>query len=166
MLKEIDVRQLKKSPVEMIANDWALLTAGNIGDWNTMTVSWGMVGELWGKDVVACFVRPQRHTFGYMENNDTFTLSFFGGNYKKELGICGSKSGRDTDKAKETGFIPISVEKSVTFEQAEVVFVLKKIAVDTIDKSGFIDESIMNNYAAGDFHKIYIGQIEKVYIKS
>lgn len=166
MFKEIDVRQLKKSPVEMIANDWALLTAGNIADWNTMTVSWGMVGELWGKDVVACFVRPQRHTFGYMENNDTFTLSFFDGNYKKELGLCGSKSGRDTDKAKETGFIPISVEESVTFEQAEVVFVLKKIAVDTIDKSGFIDESIMDNYAAGDFHKIYIGKIEKVYIKS
>lgn len=36
----------------MISDDWALLTAGKEGDWNTMTVSWGGVGELWGKDVV------------------------------------------------------------------------------------------------------------------
>lgn len=165
MLKEINIRDLKKSPVEMIADDWALLTAGDINDWNTMTVSWGLVGELWGKDVVACFVRPQRHTFGYMEKNDTFTLSFFDGEYKKELGLCGSKSGRDVDKAKETGFVPIDVDNAVSFEQANVVMVLKKIAACDMTPDSFIDESIMDNYANGDFHKIYIGKVEKVYIK-
>lgn len=164
MLKEINIRDLKKSPVEMIADDWALLTSGNISDWNTMTVSWGMVGELWGKDVAECFVRPQRYTYGYMEKNDMFTLSFFDGGYKKELGICGSKSGRDTDKAKETGFVPIEADGAVTFEQAKVVIVLKKIAVSDINPDGFLDESIMQNYANGDFHKIFIGEIEKVYI--
>ncbi len=164
MLKEINIRDLKKSPVEMIADDWALLTSGNISDWNTMTVSWGMVGELWGKDVAECFVRPQRYTYGYMEKNDMFTLSFFDGGYKKELGICGSKSGSDTDKAKETGFVPIEADGAVTFEQAKVVIVLKKIAVSDINPDGFLDESIMQNYANGDFHKIFIGEIEKVYI--
>lgn len=164
MLKEINIRDLKKSPVEMIADDWALLTSGDISDWNTMTVSWGMVGELWGKDVAECFVRPQRYTYGYMEKNDMFTLSFFDGGYKKELGICGSKSGRDTDKAKETGFVPIEADGAVTFEQAKVVIVLKKIAVSDINPDGFLDESIMQNYVNGDFHKIFIGKIEKVYI--
>lgn len=52
----------------MISDDWALLTAGKEGDWNTMTVSWGGVGELWGKDVVFVFVRPQRYTLEFMEN--------------------------------------------------------------------------------------------------
>lgn len=164
MLKEINIRDLKKSPVEMIADDWALLTSGDISDWNTMTVSWGLVGELWGKDVVACFVRPQRYTYGYMEKNDIFTLSFFDGEYKKELGICGAKSGRDTDKAKETGFVPIAADGAVTFEQAKAVIVLKKIAVSDMDPDGFLDESIMKNYANGDFHKIFVGKVEKVYI--
>ena len=92
MFKEINVRELDRSPIQMISDDWALLTAGKEGDWNTMTVSWGGVGELWGKDVVFVFVRPQRYTLEFMEKYDEFTLSFFDGEYKKELGICGAKS--------------------------------------------------------------------------
>lgn len=68
MFKEINVRELDRSPIQMISDDWALLTAGKEGDWNTMTVSWGGVGELWGKDVVFVFVRPQRYTLEFMEN--------------------------------------------------------------------------------------------------
>lgn len=68
MFKEINVRELNRSPIQMISDDWALLTAGKEGDWNTMTVSWGGVGELWGKDVVFVFVRPQRYTLEFMEN--------------------------------------------------------------------------------------------------
>ena len=82
MFKEINVRELDRSPIQMISDDWALLTAGKEGDWNTMTVSWGGVGELWGKDVVFVFVRPQRYTLEFMEKYDEFTLSFFDGEYK------------------------------------------------------------------------------------
>ena len=70
MFKEINVRELDRSPIQMISDDWALLTAGKEGDWNTMTVSWGGVGELWGKDVVFVFVRPQRYTLEFMEKYD------------------------------------------------------------------------------------------------
>lgn len=83
MFKEINVRELDRSPIQMISDDWALLTAGKEGDWNTMTVSWGGVGELWGKDVVFVFVRPQRYTLEFMEKYDEFTLSFFDGEYKR-----------------------------------------------------------------------------------
>ena len=46
MFKEINVRELDRSPIQMISDDWALLTAGKEGDWNTMTVSWGGVGAV------------------------------------------------------------------------------------------------------------------------
>ena len=164
MFKEINIRELKESPVKMIADDWALLTAGDINSWNTMTVSWGGVGELWGNDVVFCFVRPQRYTFEFMEKQDAFTLSFFGGKYKKELAFCGAKSGRDYDKAKETGFVPVKAGDAIGFEQANVIIVCKKIAVSDIDPKGFLDNSIMSNYKSNDFHKIYVGKIEKVIV--
>jgi flavin reductase (DIM6/NTAB) family NADH-FMN oxidoreductase RutF len=46
----------------------ALLTAINEkGEINTMTVSWGGAGILWGKQVAFVFVRPQRHTFSFTE---------------------------------------------------------------------------------------------------
>ncbi len=84
MFQETTMRELQASPVKMIAEDWALLTAGDASAFNTMTVSWGGVGELWGKDVVFVFVRPQRYTYEFMEKSEYFTLSFFGGDYKKE----------------------------------------------------------------------------------
>ena len=165
MQKEINIRELKDNFVKMISNDWALLSAGKSDDFNTMTVSWGGIGELWNKDVCFVFVRPQRYTYEFMEKNDYFSLSFFGGEYKKELGICGSKSGRDVDKIAETGFSPIDLGEVVGFEQAKVNIILKKLAYQDMKPDGFIDESIMSNYASNDFHRVYIGEIVKVSIE-
>lgn len=165
MKKETNIRELKDNFVKMISNDWALLSAGTKENFNTMTVSWGGIGELWGKDVCFVFVRPQRYTFEFMEQNDFFSLSFFGGEYKKELGICGSKSGRDIDKIAETGFSPIDLQNAVGYEQAKVNIVLKKLAYQDMKPDGFIDESIMNNYANNDFHRVYVGEIVKVVVE-
>lgn len=162
MQKEINIRELKDNFVKMISNDWALLTAGKSDEFNTMTVSWGGIGELWNKDVCFVFVRPQRYTYEFMEKNDYFSLSFFGGEYKKELGICGSKSGRNIDKMEATGFTPVDLGDAVGFEQANVNVVLKKLAYQDMKPDGFIDESIMNNYANNDFHRVYVGEIVKV----
>lgn len=164
MFRETTIKELTDSPVKMIADDWALLTAGEASHFNTMTVSWGGVGELWGREVVFVFVRPQRYTYEFMETSDTFTLSFFGSDYKKALGICGSKSGRDIDKCKETGLEPISTHGAMTFSQAKTVFVCKKIAFQDLDPSGFLDASIMDTYALKDYHRMYVGAIEKVLV--
>ncbi len=164
MFRETTVKDLKTSPVKMIADDWALLTAGEMGDFNTMTVSWGGVGELWSRDVAFVFVRPQRYTYEFMEKSDCFTLSFFGGDCKKELGVCGSKSGRDTDKCAATGLVPMAADGGVTFKQAKTVLVCKKIAYQDLDPSGFLDPSIMDTYALKDYHRMYVGAIEKVLV--
>ena len=71
--KEINIRDVKENPVKLISNDWALLTAKNGESCNPMTVSWGGIGELWGKDVTFVFVRPQRYTKEFMEKNDYFS---------------------------------------------------------------------------------------------
>ena len=165
MSREISIRELDCNFVKMLSEDWALLTAGKVDNFNTMTVSWGGIGELWNKDVAFLFVRPQRYTYQFIENNDYFTLSFFGGEYKKELGICGSKSGRDIDKMEATGFTPISVDNSTGFKEAKITVYMKKLAYQDMKPDGFIDNSIMNNYANNDFHRIYVGEILKVVVE-
>lgn len=165
MAKEISARELQSNFVKMLSEDWALLTAGKSDDFNTMTVSWGGIGELWNKDVGFIFVRPQRYTFEFIEKNDYFTLSFFGGDYKKELGICGSKSGRDIDKMAETGFTPVSIDESTGFKEAKVTVYMKKLAYQDMTFEGFIDPSIMGNYANNDFHRVYVGEIVKVIVE-
>ena len=82
----------------------------------------GRAGFLWNKPVVFVFVRPERHTYGFMEREDVFTLSFSMKNTAKPLSLCGTKSGRDTDKAAETGLTPVETSNgSIAFSQARLV---------------------------------------------
>ncbi|MBR6786221.1 MAG: flavin reductase [Clostridia bacterium] len=164
-MREINIRDIKKSAVELISDNWGLVTAGNAEKFNTMTISWGGLGEIWGKDAVFIFIRPQRYTYEFIEKEDIFTLSFYGNEYKDALKICGSKSGRDIDKVAATDLTPVFADGGVTFEQAEYTLVCRKMASQFIDPKGFEDEAIEKNYAAGDYHKVYIGEILKVYAK-
>lgn len=63
---------------EAISKEWMLVTAGTKDKFNTMTANWGGVGYLWNKPVVFVFIRPERYTFEFVENSETFTLSFLG----------------------------------------------------------------------------------------
>lgn len=164
-MKEINIRDINENPVSLIADGWGLVTAGSKEKFNTMTVSWGAVGEIWGKDAVFIFIRPQRYTYEFLEKEDIFTLSFYGDKFKKALGICGSKSGRDIDKAAECGLTPIFTDGGVTFEQAKYTIVCRKMASQFMNPEGFEDPAIENNYANKDYHKVYIGEILKVYEK-
>ena len=72
---EIAPAEITDNVFKLIANDWMLITAGTPDNFNTMTASWGAMGELWHKKVCFGFVRPTRHTFKFMEESETFTLT-------------------------------------------------------------------------------------------
>ncbi len=163
--EKIDICDVNDSFVRLIRDDWALLTAGEKGNYNTMTVSWGMLGELWGKDVVTVFVRPQRYTYEFMEKYDNFTLSFFGSEYRRALSFCGSKSGRDFDKAEKCGLTAFETGESVAFEEAKLIIACRKTAFADMDPSKFIAPEIEDNYSNGDYHRAYIGEITGVFKK-
>lgn len=161
-MREILPNQIKENPIKLISEGWGLLTAGDSNAWNTMTVSWGALGELWSKDVAFAFVRPQRYTKEFIDNSEYFTLCFFDEEYKDALKICGSKSGRDIDKAQATGLTPVFDFGTTYFEQAKLVIVCKKIAQQDMNPDGFIDAGIDDNYAKKDYHTTYVGEIIKV----
>ena len=163
MFIEIDIRDVKKNMVKAISDEWMLISAGNETKSNMMTASWGLTGELWFRDVAVCFIRPQRYTLEFVENNDTFALSFFGTGEKQALSFCGSKSGRDCDKIKETGLTPVYSDGTVYYEQAQMVIICKKIAVGDIKPEQIIDKTVLNRcYPEKDYHKIFVGEIVKV----
>ena len=160
-MKEINIRDIKKSAVELISDNWGLVTAGNAEKYNTMTVSWGGLGEIWGKDAVFIFIRPQRYTFEFVENEEYFSLCFFGDSQREALKLCGTVSGRDRDKIAEAGLTVVKDDKAPYFAEAETVLICRKIYKDRIKPEGFIDPSIEKNYSNGDYHYIYMGEIVK-----
>lgn len=161
-MKEINIRDIKESAVKMISDDWALLSAGNENGFNTMTVSWGGIGELWGKDVAFIFVRPQRYTKEFIDREGMMSLSFFGGEHKKEMGFCGKNSGRDYDKFKETGLTPEFSDGTVYIKEAKHVLILKTLAVTEMTPDSFLDKDIDSDcYPNKDYHIVYIAEIVK-----
>ena len=166
LMQRIDIKQLKGNAVSLFDDKWCLITAGNEESYNTMTASWGAMGELWNKDVCFIFIRPQRYTKQFVDNNEYFTLSFFGEEYKKALAFCGRNSGRDCDKAKQTGLTAVKTGESVSFEESEIIIVCKKIAQQDIIPEGFIDSTIDSAcYPDKDYHTMYIGEVTDCFVK-
>ena len=166
--RKIAPTEISGNVFSMIGDEWMLVTASDSeGNFNTMTASWGGVGILWGEPVAFVFVRPQRYTHEFSEDGDRATLSFFRGGYKRELGYCGSKSGRDTDKIADTGLLPIETDEgSVGFEQARLILSCRKLYSDKLREVGFHDEAVRAAiYPMRDYHTVYVYRVEGVYVK-
>ena len=163
--KEISVKELKENFVNIIGDEWMLVSAGNENGYNMMTASWGGLGVMWNELVAVTVIRPQRYTKEFVDDNDVFTLSFYG-DEKNIHKVCGSKSGRDTDKTAQTGLTPVFSDDTVYFEQARLVLVCRKMYVSEMKKDGFVDKSPVDKfYADNDYHYMYVGKIEKVLVK-
>ena len=93
-----------------------------------------------------------------------FSLSFFPPELKGVLDYCGSHSGADTDKAKGAGITPMGLDGTVAFEEANLVMTCTKLSHVLLDDKCLIDESIAKLYPHGDWHHMYIGRIEGVYV--
>lgn len=163
--KEINVRDIKENLVKLICDDWMLISAGNADSSNTMTASWGFMGEMWYKDCAAVVVRPSRHTYKFMEENEYFSLCFFEDEFKDILKFCGSKSGRDVDKIKETGLKPVYTDNTVYYEQAKIVVICRKMYASDLDPESFTDKAALDSYGGTNYHRVYVGEIVKVLAK-
>ncbi len=164
--KEITAREISENPFKLIGSDWALVTAGSSRGFNTMTVSWGGAGIMWNKPVAFTFIRPQRYTFEFTEKNDYFTMSFFDESFRGALNLCGTKSGRDVDKVKESGLTPAFTEEgALYFEEAKLVLVCKKLYAQNLNEESIVEPSVKSFYN-GDYHKMYVSEIVKVFTKS
>lgn len=142
---------------EMFHKQWALVTAGSLEHFNSCTVSWGSMGTLWtrpdkGGQVITVYIHPARYTQEFLTESDTFTVSFFPECYRKALAYLGSHSGREEDKVAVTGLTPIAMGDSVTYEEAELTFLCRKVYQHPFNKEG-ISEDVQEYYKANP--KVY-----------
>lgn len=172
MLKEISIKDLQANPINLISEEWLLITAGTqITGFNTMTACWGHLGAIWGHGkglpTSIVYIRPQRYTKEFVDSKEYYTLSFFDRGYKKALGYLGSHSGRDEDKIKKVGLTPLFDKEYTYFSEAKMVLVCRKLYSSSLIEEGFIDKKIVeDNYPEKDFHEMYIGEIVKILVNT
>ena len=107
-------------------------------------------------------------TAGDEKKHNTMTASWggFGENCREALALCGKVSGRDGDKIKEAGLTPYFVDGTTAFEEAEMIFVCRKLYADEIKPEKFIaTENDARWYPQKDYHTMYIAEITKVLVK-
>ena len=159
---------------EMFDKSFALVTAGSPDKFNSCTISWGSFGNIWGapgksKATITVYVHPTRYTNKFLEENDKFTVSFFPEEHKKALMYMGVHSGKDGNKAEAAGLIPVVVEDTVSFEEAELIFICRKLYQHQFIKEDLPDD-VKEYYSAnskvftdesGEWqpHIVYIGEV-------
>ncbi len=170
-MQNIDIARLHTAPVHLIGQQWMLITGGKPGvcgkDFNTMTASWGGLGFLWNKPVAYIFVRPNRHTHGFIEAEQGLTLSFMPEACREKLVYCGRNSGREVDKMAETGLQALTMESGlVAIAGAELVLECRKLFRTTLQQSDFLDwEGVSPRFynEADPLHDLYICEITAAY---
>ena len=160
----MDLKNFNLAPLYAIDQEWAVLTAGEKEKFNAMTISWGGLGTIWNKPVVTVYVKPIRYTYEFMESNEYFTISFYNEEYRKDLGILGSKSGRDLDKVALTNLTPEFLENAISFKEAKLTIVCKKIYfqdldIKNIDINSIPQSEIDRFYKTEPAHRMYIGEV-------
>ncbi len=174
-MKEISVYDLRFNPFGLVAKDWALATAGDENKYNTLTIAWIEFGSLWnslqgqqgffGAPVISIFIRPQRYTRQFIDEQDYFTVSVYDENFKKQLMYLGSHSGRDEDKLKAVNMKASFINGIPYVDDAEIVFICKKLYRDPFEDNNFENEEINSRtYPQKDYSIQYIGEVEKVLI--
>ncbi len=150
-------------PVHAWAGRALLLAAGDLsaGDWNCMTVGWGSFGVMWGRPMAMIVVRPGRYTHGFTERHRTFTLSAFPEALREALDYCGTRSGREGDKAKACGITPVParVVAAPAFAEAELVVECRTTYADRFEPGQFLAGWIEASYPNKDYHTMYFGEI-------
>lgn len=173
MVKTIRPEDINENAIKLISKDMMLVTAcrqienedGSIstGRANTMTASWGGLGELWNKPVATIYVRPSRYTKEIIDESEYFSLSVLPNQYRNALEYCGTHSGRDGDKFRNAKIDVAYTNGTPYIKQARLVLICRKLYAQPFDPYSFTNEKILKqNYKKDDFHTMYIGEIIKV----
>lgn len=143
---------------------------------NTMAISWGSVGIMWGIPSISVMVRESRYTKGILDAGKGFTVSApLDNSYAKAVGFVGSHSGRDMDKfaaadiqpaTPKTGIVPIIAGGPMLHFECTLIFhqlMDKTVVTPDITYDWYGGNQTNAHFGTSD-HTLYIGRINEAYI--
>jgi len=135
------------------------------GKANIMTIGWGSIGSIWGLPMWIVLVRPSRYTYRCIEHTGCFTVNVPTAAISSACEICGSRSGRDTDKFAEAGLTAekASTVLAPTVAECPIVYECQVVHRNDLIPDKLADEILTGAYTSGDFHRVYYGKILAAY---
>ena len=162
--RQITPDQIPGNAVKLIS-DAFIITAGNDELFNPMAGGWGGLGNLFNRPVAYCFIDPARYTYGIMQKNDVYTLTFYTPAYQEAIQYVGTHSGRDGDKVAGSKLTPITTPGGgKAFAEAWLVIECRKIATQLLTPSSVTDAAVKAQYPNKQT-ELFVGEITGVWMK-
>ncbi|MDP1622464.1 MAG: flavin reductase [Bacteroidales bacterium] len=166
MRKEVELFDVFHETLAKLAGDGILLVAGDPP--NPMTIGWATLGHIWNKTIMTVLVRPVRYTYNLMESTTDFSVCILPDRYRKELNICGTKSGRDINKIEDCKFDIAKCIKAESFfiSESTIHFECRIVHKHLLDPATLEPGIIKRYYPQEDYHMVYYGEVLGIYTKT
>jgi len=171
LFKQIAPEEITDNVFKLGGKDFFVITAGNEDHYNSMTGSGGGLGMLFKKPTTLCLIRTDRYTLELILKEQTYTMSYFPEEYRKQMLFLGSKSGRASEKMKEVELTPVQTPSGdISFKEARLIMECKLTQITTPNPTDFYSQEakdwIKEVYKEErDYRKYVFGEITCVWEK-
>ena len=155
----------------LVGKDFFAITAGKEDQYNSMIGSGGGLGLLFKKPTTWCTLRADRFTLEMILKEQTYTMSYFPEEYKKQMLFLGSKSGRNSEKMKEVELTSVQTPSGdMSFREARLIIECKLTEITTPNPNDFYTQEtkdyINEAYKEANHYRKYVfGEITHVWLK-
>ncbi len=169
---QISPYELTEHHFPVINQDNCVITSGKLGEHNSMVGGVGGLGVILHKPMCLCILQESRYTLELIEKNLTYTISFFDPQYRQDMLLFGTKSGRNSNKMNETALTAIETPSgNVTYQEASWCFECRLTQENVITEKNFIDDElkklVLKAYQEdGVYRKYVFGEILSVWQKN
>jgi flavin reductase (DIM6/NTAB) family NADH-FMN oxidoreductase RutF len=171
VFRQISPEEIADNVFTLVGKDFYAITAGKKDHYNSMAASGGGLGVHLMKPTTWCILRTSRYTLELLQQELTYTLSYFPDEYKRQLLFLGSSSGSDSQKMEETELTAMQTPSgNMSFREARMVIECRLMEVTTPayedfctpEAQAFVEES----YTEPDANrKLVFGEITQVWVK-
>jgi flavin reductase (DIM6/NTAB) family NADH-FMN oxidoreductase RutF len=159
----VDFRECQADTLKAFDDKRVLLVSrGNKGVPNVMTIGWGSLGIIWKKPVFTVLVRHSRHTQPLIEETGEFSVNILPPGMEEVAKYCGTVSGRDANKfeVKQLTAIASSRLKVPLIRECIIHFECRVIYRNDLLPEA-LDKPILTGIYGDskDFHRFYFGEI-------
>ncbi len=171
LFKQISPEKICDNVFTLVGKVFPVITAGKEDHYNSMTASGGGFGMLFMKPTTWCILKGNRYTLELIQKEQTYTMSYFPNEYKKQILFLGSKTGRDSEKMKEVELTSVQTPSGeMSFKEARLIIECKLTQITTANPDDFYSrediDAINEAYKEGNVYRKYVfGEITCVWIK-
>ena len=171
LFKQISPEEISDNVFTLVGKDFTVITAGKEDHYNSMTGSVTGLAFLFKKPTTWCFLREDRYTLEMIQKEQTYTMSYFSIEFKKQIIFLGSKSGRDSEKMKEVELTSVQTPcGDMSFKESRLIIECKLTALTTANPDDFCTQEAKDYIheafkEESDYRKYVFGEITHVWVK-